>query len=204
MAPCVTLRESCRMPIAGSRSRTICRATSTSTRQRHRAERLEDGRQAVPVERVVGDDQRLEAGLGAIDAAEADVAGVAEVDQAADAIADRRFLVGELRHQLQVLDRVAAGVGDAHTRAEPVLERRGGSGAVARSRQSGHGRLYGCSPARPAPGRPSTPVSAPRGLILQAANQHRVWLDSEQKSTPIHVIHMVKKCRTANCRDEMC
>ena len=153
MAPWVTLRESCRMPIAGSRSRTIWRATSTLDRQRHLAERLEDGRQAVSVERVVGDDQRLEAGLGAIDAAEADVAGVAEVDEAADAIPDRRFLVGELRHQLQVFDRVPAGVGDAHARAEPVLERRGGSGgAVARSRQSGHGRLYGCSPGAPRPG----------------------------------------------------
>ena len=36
--------------------------------QRELAERLEDGRQAVAIERVVGDDQRLEAGLGAIDA----------------------------------------------------------------------------------------------------------------------------------------
>ena len=204
MQPWVTLRESCRMPIAGSRSRTIWRATSHVDGQRDLAERLEDGRQAVPVERVVGDDQRLEAGLGAIDAAEADVAGVAEVDEAADAIPDRRFLVGELRHQLQVFDRVAAGVGDAHARAEPVLERRGGSGAVARCRQSGHGRLYGCSPGAPRPGAALDAVVGAARPHIASREPRRVWLNSQQESTPIHVIHMAKKCQYANCRDEMC
>jgi hypothetical protein len=47
--------------------------------------------------------------------------------------------------------------------------------------------------------RPGTAVDAVVGaarLTLQAVNQRRAWFNSQQKSTPIHVIHMVKKCRT--------
>jgi hypothetical protein len=110
--------------------------------ERDLGERLEDRGQPVPVERVVGDDERLLAGLGAVDAAQPDVAGMAEVDQAADPFAERRFLRRNLRHQLQVLDGVSARVDDPYACAEPVLEGRRGGGAVGRSRQSGHGRFW--------------------------------------------------------------
>jgi hypothetical protein len=33
-------------------------------------------------------------------------------------------------------------------------------------------------------------------VALQGPNQHRWWLLSEQKSTPLHAIHMAKICRT--------
>jgi hypothetical protein len=35
-----------------------------------------------------------------------------------------------------------------------------------------------------------------RAATLQGLNHSRMVLNSQQKSTPLHVIHMVKKCRT--------
>jgi hypothetical protein len=62
--------------------------------------------------------------------AESHVADVAEVDQAAHALADRRVERGEIGGDLQVLDRFSERVrgGDAHT--ETVLKAGDGSGRL--------------------------------------------------------------------------
>jgi hypothetical protein len=55
----------------------------------------------------------------------------------------------------------------------------------------------------PRPGRPSTPMSAPRGLMLQAAN-HAVLAELaagiDTNSRQLHG----QKVSYGNCRDEMC
>ena len=89
-----------------------------------------------------------------------------------------------------------------HARAEPVLERRGRSGAVARSRQSGHGRLTDAR-SRPARGGPrrrrrrrAASYCKPRTSAVsgwsRSRNRHQFTSSTWPKSVG------------RDCRDEMC
>jgi hypothetical protein len=56
---------------------------------------------------------------------------------------------------------------------------------------------------RPRPGRPSTPMPAPRGLILQAAN-HAVLAELGAEIDTTSRQPHGQKVSVPNCRDEMC
>jgi hypothetical protein len=80
--------------------------------------------------RVVGNDEVL-FGVGEpLGAAEADVADVAEVDQPAHTLADRRIQRREIGGHLQVLDRFSERVRGGEPHTEPVLKTDGRCGRL--------------------------------------------------------------------------
>ncbi len=75
---------------------------------------------------VVRDDHLFAGIRQALGAAEAHIADVPEVDQAADALADRRFQGCQIGADLQVLNRLAERVGGGHADTKTVLKARVG------------------------------------------------------------------------------